>query len=132
MRLAWLYSAELLARLRVVVPRVGPRSRPKQVCKGCGICLSLGGVNVILAGDMWQLPPPRGTFLGDVPWEWLTQCKTKRRYKKVAHTIHPRARVDLGQGPGRNPWHDRTGRVRAHLGYLVAEFTKRSTKRCVI
>ena len=32
---------------------------------------------------MWQLPPPRGTFLGDVPWEWLMQCKTK----KVAHTI---------------------------------------------
>ena len=33
---------------------------------------------------MWQLPPPRGTFLGEVQWEWLTQCKTK----KVAHTIH--------------------------------------------
>jgi len=44
----------------------------------------LGGLNVILAGDMWQLPPPRGTFLGDVLWEWLTQGKTK----KVAHTIH--------------------------------------------
>ena len=43
----------------------------------------VGGLNVILAGDMWQLPPPRGSFLGDVPWKRLTQCKTK----KVAHTI---------------------------------------------
>ena len=26
-----------------------------------------GGLNVILAGDFWQLAPPRGTFLGAVP-----------------------------------------------------------------
>jgi len=43
---------------------------------------------------------------------------------------HPRARVDLGQGPGRNPWRDRTGRVRAHPGYLVAEYTKLYKTKC--
>ena len=57
-----------------------------------------GGLNVILAGDMWQLPPPRGTFLGDVPWEWLTQCKTK----KVAHTTHGQEMV---WGTSRNGIH---------------------------
>ena len=132
MRSAWLYSAELLARLELWCRELVRDLAQSKYAKDAAYACPFGGVNVILAGDMWQLPPPRGTFLGDVPWEWLTQCKTKRRYKKVAHTIHPRARVDLGQGPGRNPWHDRTGRVRAHLGYLVAEFTKRSTKRCVI
>eukprot|EP00438_Fugacium_kawagutii_P006753 Skav200266 [mRNA] locus=scaffold4437:38715:48406:+ [translate_table: standard] len=31
-----------------------------------------GGLNVILCGDMWQLPPPRGTFLGQIPWQLVT------------------------------------------------------------
>lgn len=37
-----------------------------------------------MAGDLWQWAPPRGTFLGDVPWEMLTSGKSKR----VAHTVH--------------------------------------------
>ena len=55
-----------------------------------------GGLNDILAGDMWQLPPPRGTFLGDVPWEWLMQCKTK----KVVHTIRGQELVWGGSPDG--------------------------------
>ena len=47
-------------------------------------------------------------------------------------SYHPRARADLGRVPGRNPWRDRTGRVRAHPRYVVAESTERSTNRCVI
>ena len=38
-----------------------------------------GGLNVILSGDLFQLPPPKGTFLGDVPWDLLTgKKKTKQ------------------------------------------------------
>ena len=44
----------------------------------------IGGLNVLVAGDLWQLPPPRGTFLGEVPWEMLTKGSSK----KVAHTVH--------------------------------------------
>ena len=45
---------------------------------------------------------------------------------------HPRAGVSLGRNLGRNPWCDRTGRVRAYPRYMVAESTKRSTKRRVV
>ena len=38
----------------------------------------------MLFGDLWQLPPPRGTFLGDVPWEMITKASNK----KLALTIH--------------------------------------------
>ena len=27
---------------------------------------------------MWQLPPPRGTFLGQIPWQLLTHVHSKK------------------------------------------------------
>ena len=76
-------SAELLARLELRCRELVRDLAQGKYAKDAAYARPFGGLNVILAGDMWQLPPPRGTFLGDVPWEWLTQCKTK----KVAHTI---------------------------------------------
>ena len=37
-----------------------------------------GGLNVILSGDLWQLPPPRGTFLGQIPWHLVTGVPSKK------------------------------------------------------
>ena len=45
---------------------------------------------------------------------------------------HPGAGVGLGRAPRRNPWRDRTGRVQAHSGSLVAESSRRGPKRHVI
>eukprot|EP00438_Fugacium_kawagutii_P008899 Skav215707 [mRNA] locus=scaffold2573:242958:252224:+ [translate_table: standard] len=77
-------SAELLARLELRCRELVRDLAQSKYAMDQAYARPFGGLNVILAGDMWQLPPPRGTFLGDVPWEWLTRCKNK----KVAHTIH--------------------------------------------
>ena len=29
------------------------------------------GVNVLFSCDFWQLPPPEGGFLGDIPFEFI-------------------------------------------------------------
>ena len=76
-------SAELLAWLELRCRELVRDLAQSKDAKDAAYARPFGRLNVILAGDMWQLPPPRGTFLGDVPWESLTQCKTK----KVAHTI---------------------------------------------
>ena len=77
-------SAELLSRLELRCRELVRDLAPSKYDAGEAYARPFGGLNVLLAGDLWQLPPPRGTFLQDVPWEWLTQSKTK----KVAHTIH--------------------------------------------
>ena len=35
------------------------------------------GVNVLMSGDFWQFPPTDGGFLGDIPYEYIENC---RRY----------------------------------------------------
>ena len=76
-------SAELLARLELRCRELVRDLAQSKYAQEAACARPFGGLNVLVAGDMWQLPPPRGTFLGDVPWDWLTQGKTK----KVAHTI---------------------------------------------
>ena len=77
-------SAELLARLELRCRELVRDLAQSKYAKDEASARPFEGLNIMLAGDMWQLPPPRGTFLGDVPWEWLT----KGTSKKVAHTIH--------------------------------------------
>ena len=55
-----------------------------------------GGLNVCFSGDLWQLPPPRGTFLGDVPWEMITKASNK----KLALTIHGQELIRCYGGQG--------------------------------
>ena len=93
-------SAELLARLELRCRELVRDLAQSKYAKDAAYARPFGGLNDILAGDMWQLPPPRGTFLGDVPWEWLTQCKTK----KVAHTIRGQELVWGGSPEGIHVW----------------------------
>ena len=75
-------SAELLARLELRCRELVRDLSQSKYAKDSASVRPFGGLNVVMAGDLWQLPPPRGTFLGDVPWEMLTHGRSK----KVAHT----------------------------------------------
>ena len=71
-------SAELLAQLKL---RCRELMRDLSLAKydRKGRSRPFGGLNVILAGDVYQLPPPKGTFLGDIPWDLLAGRKSTRR-----------------------------------------------------
>ena len=76
-------SAELLARLELRCREVvRDLSKHKYGRDGLEPCC-FGGLNVCFSGDLWQLPPPRGTFIGEVPWEMITKAGNK----KLALTI---------------------------------------------
>ena len=72
-------SAEMLARLearcRQLVLDVSATKYGKQ---NPNCVAPFGGLNVILSGDLWQLPPPRGTFLGQIPWQLATGVSSKK------------------------------------------------------
>ena len=77
-------SAELLARLELRCRELVRDISARKFASNRGEARCFGGLNVCFSGDLWQLPPPRGTFLGEVPWEMLTKCSSK----KLAQTIH--------------------------------------------
>ena len=77
-------SAELLARMDLRCRELVRDLAQSKYAPGSAHAQPFGGLNVLVAGDLWQLPPPRGTFLGEVPWEMLTKGSSK----KVAHTVH--------------------------------------------
>ena len=77
-------SAELLARLELRCRELVRDISTRKFARNRGDARCFGGLNVCVSGDLWQLPPPRGTFLGEVPWEMITKCSNK----KLAQTIH--------------------------------------------
>lgn len=71
-------SVEMLARLEARCRQlVLDTSATKYRTHDRGSVAPFGGLNVILSGDMWQLPPPRGTFLGQIPWQLVTGIPSK-------------------------------------------------------
>lgn len=43
------------------------------------------GVNILFSGDVWQLPPPEGGFLGDLPFEYIQNSRQYDPSPFIAH-----------------------------------------------
>jgi len=65
--------AEMDIKLRRVVREVGTQKLNKD-----GKERPFGGLNIICAGDLWQLDPPDGGFLGDIPTEFIQNARNIR------------------------------------------------------
>ena len=59
-------SAELLARLELRCRELVRDISARKFASNRGEARCFGGLNVCFSGDLWQLPPPRGTFVGEV------------------------------------------------------------------
>ena len=61
-------SAEMLARLEARCRQlIMDLSATKYAKQSTYWVAPFGGLNVIFSGGLWQLPPPRGAFLGQIP-----------------------------------------------------------------
>ena len=43
------------------------------------------GLNLLCSGDVWQLPPPDGGFVGDMPCEFIQASRAHIPAPTVAH-----------------------------------------------
>ena len=89
-------SAKLLAdldlKLRQVVRDLGTRKINQH-----GHDRPFGGLNIVICGDLWQLAPPEGGFLGAIPVEFL---KRARQFKPAPTIAHGQALVWSGPEHG--------------------------------
>ena len=76
-------SAELLARLELRCREIVRDISLRKFAGNQNQARCFGGLNACLSEDLWQLPPPRGTFLGEVPWEMITNCNTKKLVQTI-------------------------------------------------
>ena len=72
-------SAELLAQLELRCRELIRDLGVSKYRRHAGDSRPFGGLNIILAGDLYQLPPPKGTFLGDIPWDLVAGRKASKR-----------------------------------------------------
>ena len=80
-------SAELLARLELRCRELVRDASVSKYAKASSQARPFGGLNVIFMGDWWQLEPPKGTFLANLPLQWLSSGTTKKR----PHAAHGQA-----------------------------------------
>ena len=71
-------SAELLARLEMKCRDIVRDGCRQKRYAGSHIERPFGGLNVLLSGDLWQLEPPSGTFLGTLPTALLEEGNVRR------------------------------------------------------
>jgi hypothetical protein len=69
--------AEVDMKLRDVIVDVNPHKK-----SDLGHVYPFGGLNVLLSGDLWQLPPPSGGYLGNIPTEYIASA---RKYTPVVN-----------------------------------------------
>ena len=80
-------SAELLARLELRCRELVRDACPSKYAQNSADARPFGGLNVVLVGDWWQLEPPKGTFLANLPLQWLSAGVSKKR----PHAAHGQA-----------------------------------------
>ena len=86
--------AEVDMKLRdlIVDVRCGKKSHRDEV-------RPFGGLNVLLCGDLWQLPPPSGGFLGSIPAEWIRNAR-----KYIPRPTQSHGQSLLWAGPKQKHW----------------------------
>ena len=72
--------AEVEMKLRSIMSDVGTMKRGKH-----GFIHAFGGINIVFSGDFWQLDPPKGSFLADIPTEFLRRARVFDPKPDVAH-----------------------------------------------
>ena len=84
--------AEVDLKLRDVIRRIGTEK-----VDALGVDRPFGGLNVLCSGDFWQLPPPDGGFLADIPTDYIHHG---RRYHPAPTVRHGQALFWSGPAGG--------------------------------
>ena len=67
-------------KLRDVVVDVSPHKKSRT-----GHAYPFGGLNVLMSGDLWQLPPPCGGFQGSIPAEFIAKARKYNPSITISH-----------------------------------------------
>jgi hypothetical protein len=77
-------SAKLMAEIDMKLRQM---VRVKHTLRGDakGSPRALGGINILFSGDFWQLDPPSGGFLAEIPVQYMQHAKKFDPKPDVAH-----------------------------------------------
>ena len=64
------FLAEIDAKLRTIMSQANILKKGKK-----GQDRPFGGLNVVFAGDFWQLDPPRGGSLSEIPVDFIRRAR---------------------------------------------------------
>ena len=103
LQLRWLFIDEISMVSSKLLAEVDCKTRSvvREICptksKTAGHARSFGGLNVVLSGDWWQLEPPEGGFLAQVPTEYIANA---RKFHPLPTTAHGQALLWGGKEMG--------------------------------